>query len=163
MLLLLLTTLRSYYKGEIDRAATDFQSSEKHSATNYVHLVMNALETKQYDCLRAPLLAWGQLAYFSRHHAVTWCYGASDLLLAGCERVILSIDFATSTFRYVELRRVLEDLGGVSMDLFVDMCCLAGFDYCQTFPPLLESTTFSFRAAADMVRRHRSGAQAVIA
>jgi hypothetical protein len=149
-----------YYKGEIERAATDFQSSEKHAATNYLHLVMSALEQKNYDCLRAPMLAWGQLCYFSRVHAVVWCHGTTELLMAGCERVVLSIDFAAGTFKYVELRRVLDDLG-VPLDHFVDMCILAGFDHSLTFPPLLDAGEFTFRAAADMVRRYRSGYNAV--
>lgn len=150
----------AYYKGEIERAATDFQSSEKNAAFNYLPLVMNALESKQYDCMRAPLLAWGQLAYFARHSAVAWCVGGSELLVAGCERVVLSINFDAGSFRYVELRRVLDDLG-CSLDLFVDMCILAGFDYSATFPPLLEQGDFSFRKSVDAVRLYRSGFQAV--
>jgi hypothetical protein len=31
--------------------------------------------------------------------------------MAGCEHVILSIDWQLRTYRFVELRRVLDDLG----------------------------------------------------
>ena len=35
-----------YYKGEIERAAIDFQNSERNAAASYVHLVMAALESE---------------------------------------------------------------------------------------------------------------------
>jgi hypothetical protein len=107
------------------------------------------------------MLAWAQLAHFERARLCSFTSGGSHLLMCGCERVILDINFATRTAHVVELRRVLDDMGGASLDQFLDMCVLAGFDYSSTFPVLLEGGEFSFRAAADIVKRHRSGLLAV--
>ena len=122
-----------------------------------MHLVLNALARERFDFVRAPLLAWGQLACLERHRTVSAVVGGSELLMAGCERVILSIDFAAGTYNSVELRRVLEDVGSTSVNSFLDMCVLAGFDYSSTFPPLLSGGTFSFGRAREMVQRYRSG------
>lgn len=151
----------AYYKGEIARAETDFQSSEKNSALNYLHLVFSMFDANKFEFMRAPLLSWAQLAYFQRARWTSATLGGSELLMAGCERVILSIDFEAGSYRFVELQRVLQELGTPSHDHFLDMCVLAGFDYCSTFPPALDSGTFTFHTVVDTVKRHRSGFNAV--
>lgn len=151
----------AYYKGDIRRAATDFAASEKNAAPNHLHQVMALLAAERFDYFRAPMLAWSQLAYFERCRLCHYVAGGSHLLLAGCERVVLDFDFNARVAHVVELRRVLDELGLQSFDHFLDMCVLAGFDYSTTFPPLLETPPFTFRAAVDMVKHFRSGLNAV--
>mmetsp|Transcript_22919 Transcript_22919/g.38984 ORF Transcript_22919/g.38984 Transcript_22919/m.38984 type:complete len:702 (-) Transcript_22919:69-2174(-) len=151
----------AYYKGEIEVAATHFQSSEKNIAMNYLHLVFDMLESQKFEFFRAPVLSWGQLMYFEKQRRVACVYGGSELLMAGCDRVILSIDWHSGVYRYVDRRRVLDDLGTQSHTHFLDMCVLAGFDYASTYAPLLEGRTFTFDAAVQLVKRHRAGVYAV--
>lgn len=101
-------------------------------------------------------------------------YAGNEYLLNPIERVITGIDFQRRSFTMIEKPRLLMDLG-LKDEQFLDACILAGFEYINTFPPLLEATTltgFNFRgmslhsmrmkchvltAAVEMVLAHRTG------
>jgi hypothetical protein len=86
-------------------------------------------------------------------------FGGLELLLFGVLRLIIDIDFEHKTFDWVDTKLVLHSLS-LSADEFLDACILAGFDYCVTFPPLLEQQ-FSFRHACEMVKNYKTGFAAV--
>jgi len=45
---------------------------------------------------------------------------------------------------------------------FLDTCILAGFEHCNTFPPLnSEYSGFAFKSVYDLVKHHRTGFNAV--
>lgn len=78
-----------------------------------------------------------------RHHKkfIHSMYGDEMLLMFdGVERVITSIDAEKKTFSFVSKAAVLSELQ-CSADDFLDACLLSGFEYCPTFPPLLEGGT----------------------
>lgn len=88
-------------------------------------------------------------------------FGGLELLLFGPLRLIIDIDFERGTFDWVDTKAVLMNLN-LSADEFLDACILAGFDYCGTFPPLLEQNShFSFRHAWEMVKNFKTGYAAV--
>ena len=86
-------------------------------------------------------------------------FGGLELLLFGVLRLILDIDFERKTFDWVDTKLVLLHLS-LSSDEFLDACILAGFDFCVTFPPLLEQQ-FTFRHACEMVKNFKTGYAAV--
>jgi hypothetical protein len=91
-------------------------------------------------------------------HAI---YGSTEtLLFEHVDRVILAIDWASSTFTYVSKRDLLADLQ-LSTEQFLDLGILAGFEHCPTFPTFA-SQDFSFKAALSLMLQFRSGAAAVI-
>jgi hypothetical protein len=83
--------------------------------------------------------------------------GSNELLLFDVDRVITSIDSEKGTFTWVSKRSILQDLQ-LTEDQFLDMCILAGCDYCSTFPILtLEPSVFHFKSVYDMIRYYRTG------
>ena len=86
-------------------------------------------------------------------------FGGLELLLFGVLRLIVDIDFERGTFDWVDTKSMLLSLS-LSSDEFLDACILAGFDYCVTFPPLLEQP-FTFRYACEMVKNFKTGFAAV--
>jgi hypothetical protein len=87
-------------------------------------------------------------------------YAGSELLMFDIDRVITSIDFTKQTFSFITKKSVLQDLL-LSDDQFLDLCILAGFDYCITFPPLAAEGSFAFKSIHDLLQQHRTGFNAV--
>lgn len=83
--------------------------------------------------------SWAQLQYLENHpkqlvHAVC---GPNDLLMWNLHgHVITSFDFAKAKFHYVDKGKLLYQLGGLSPEMFLDVCLIAGFEWLSTFPPL---------------------------
>eukprot|EP00485_Elphidium_margaritaceum_P007507 CAMPEP_0202690400 /NCGR_PEP_ID=MMETSP1385-20130828/5395_1 /ASSEMBLY_ACC=CAM_ASM_000861 /TAXON_ID=933848 /ORGANISM="Elphidium margaritaceum" /LENGTH=1070 /DNA_ID=CAMNT_0049345661 /DNA_START=29 /DNA_END=3241 /DNA_ORIENTATION=+ len=104
---------------------------------------------------RAPYYAASQMAYLESQeemlHAVC---GGCDLLMFGGEKVILNIDFGTSSFEVVDLEKVLFALKvELNPYCFVDTCLLSGFDASRTFEPL----TLSSAPPASLDSHHHHG------
>ncbi|KAJ1956786.1 hypothetical protein IWQ62_005227 [Dispira parvispora] len=120
------------------------------------------LRKHQVEFIRAPYSAWGQLAYLSRHplapiHAIV---GGLEILCFEVDRVITRLDFDHGTFAWVDKRQVLRELG-IDSEQFLDACILAGFDWSTTFPPLLTTGGFVFKALQDILRQYKTGFNAV--
>lgn len=93
---------------------------------------------KPISWFRAPYYAASQMAYLESQeemlHAVC---GGCDLLMFGGEKVILNIDFKTSSYEVTDLEKVLFALQVDSNPYcFIDTCLLSGFDASRTFEPL---------------------------
>mmetsp|Transcript_41106 Transcript_41106/g.36278 ORF Transcript_41106/g.36278 Transcript_41106/m.36278 type:complete len:1003 (+) Transcript_41106:126-3134(+) len=103
---------------------------------------------KPISWFRAPYYAASQMAYLESQeemlHAVC---GGCDLLMFGGEKVILNIDFKTSSYEVTDLDRVLYALEVNNCPYsFIDTCLLSGFDASRTFEPLtLAQTMTSFK------------------
>ena len=99
-------------------------------------------------------------------------YGTNALLLFdGVDKVILSLDFKKMTFDFVSKASVLAELKCNGEEL-LDTALLLGFDYCPTFPPLLDGSAGPHyapmgalhpRAVADFVKQYRTGVNACLA
>ena len=100
---------------------------------------------KPISWFRAPYYAASQMAYLESQeemlHAVC---GGCDLLMFGGEKVILNIDFKTSSYEVTDLDRVLYALEVNNCPYsFIDTCLLSGFDASRTFEPLTLSTAIT--------------------
>ena len=117
---------------------------------------------KPISWFRAPYYAASQMAYLESQeemlHAVC---GGCDLLMFGGEKVILNIDFKTSSYEVTDLDRVLYALKvNQSPYCFIDTCLLSGFDASRTFEPLTLATTLtSFKDARNGGGRKKGSAR----
>ncbi|CAG8438708.1 9726_t:CDS:10 [Diversispora eburnea] len=88
-------------------------------------------------------------------------YGGSELLMYDVEKVITNIDLEKGTYSWLNKKHILNDLA-LTDEQFLDVCILAGFEYCGTFPPLnSEFVGFSFKGVHDLIKQHRNGFNAV--
>ncbi|ETO06666.1 hypothetical protein RFI_30726, partial [Reticulomyxa filosa] len=88
--------------------------------------------------LRCPYYASAQLSYMcSEQDMLHGVWGGCELLMFGCEMLILNIDFEMKCYQVVHLDAVLHELTDGNPFLFVDMCLLSGFDSCRQFEPLM--------------------------
>ncbi|CAO3565577.1 unnamed protein product [Mortierella alpina] len=148
--------------GKIDLALSSWSTSYVVHQPDLIHLVFRILKERNIDYIRAPYGAGAQLVYLERNpkqiiHAV---YAGSELLVFDVERVITSIDFVKQTFSVISKKAVLQDLM-LSDDQFLDLCILAGFDHCPTFPPLSAEGAFAFKSIHELLLQHRTGFNAV--
>jgi hypothetical protein len=151
----------AYYKNQQETAAFMFQDSEKNISLPFIHNVLKYFKDHNVEYFRAPYLTWSQLSWLAppKQNLMDATFGGLELLLYGVLRLIIDIDFEHRTFDWVDTKLVLVNLA-LSSDEFLDACILAGFDYCVTFPPLLEQQ-FSFRYACEMVKNFKTGYAAV--
>ncbi len=100
-------------------------------------------------------------------------YGSNALLLFdGVDKVILGVDFQKETFDFVTKASVLSELKCNGEEL-LDTALLLGFDYCPTFPPLLDGSAgtqhlsasgqLNPKAVAEFVKQYRTGINACLA
>ncbi|CAG8748929.1 11916_t:CDS:2, partial [Racocetra persica] len=88
-------------------------------------------------------------------------YGGSELLMYNVDKVIVNMDLEKSTYSWLDKKSILVDLQ-LTDDQFLDVCILAGFEYCGTFPPLnSEFSGFSFKGVHDLIKQYRNGFNAV--
>jgi len=80
------------------------------------------------------------------------------MLAFPAQRVITSIDFSNSTFRFIDRNRVISDVGLVP-EQFLDFIILCGTELLPTFPPLADN--FFNRTIIDMIRHFKTGAGVV--
>lgn len=87
-------------------------------------------------------------------HAV---FGATELLMFDVDRVIIGMDLEKGSFAWLSKKMVLQDFQ-LTEDQFLDACCIAGFEFCGTFPALpTENFTFSFKTVHELLRTYRTG------
>ncbi|KAI9176128.1 hypothetical protein H9P43_006493 [Blastocladiella emersonii ATCC 22665] len=111
--------------------------------------VMHVLSELGVEFLRAPYSAWAQLAYLANHPAqpVHAVYAGTDVFMFGVDRVVTELDSANTTagatFTWVDRAAVLASLG-LSRSQFLDACILAGFDWIETYTPLVSDPNWQF-------------------
>lgn len=82
------------------------------------------------------------------------------------DKIIVSLDYANSSFMYVAKRKVLNDIGNINADQFFDLCILSGPDFSLPFPLIDQAHMTSFssiRAIRDLLRNFVSGYGVVMA
>lgn len=107
-----------------------------------------------------------QLVYYEKHPSqfIDAVYGPSELFLFGIDKLITKFDLAyqiyeasekgntrkpsqfvleNSTFRWIDRRTCLEELGRITVEVFMDSLFLAGSKLLRTFPPLVNLALFS--------------------
>lgn len=107
-----------------------------------------------------------QLVYYEGHPSqfIDAVHGPSELFLFGIDKLITKFDLAyqthetsektsskkgskfvleSSTFRWIDRRTCLEELGRVPVEVFTDACLLAGSKILRTFPPLINPAVYN--------------------
>ncbi|KAJ1965402.1 hypothetical protein GGI12_000794 [Dipsacomyces acuminosporus] len=153
-----------YWQKHTEQAMRGWSTSvpQSHALTEAIPFVMRVLQAHGAEVLRAPYSSWGQLAYLYKHesqpiHAV---YAPSDILMFDIDRVITAINHSKSTFSWVLKDNLLHNFG-IGHDQFLDMCILAGFEWCPTFPAIDSEVWYSFKSAIDVIRTYRTGFNAI--
>ncbi|SCU94132.1 LAFA_0F20076g1_1 [Lachancea sp. 'fantastica'] len=101
----------------------------------------------------APYSSWIQLAYLLQQGFIDAIYGPTELLLLGSvEKFILGMEFPNKEYRFVDSKRVLNDLR-CSMEEFIDISMAVGNDLQPyTLSPLgVYPSQQLFEVALDMV------------
>ena len=155
----------AFARDRMDNAMSSWSSAGTVAQADLHALAFKILRKHQVEFIRSPYAPLAQLAYFDRSnqgfvHAV---YASNDYLLYDVDYLITYIDFQRKTFGMLNKSKVLA-AARISPDQFMDASLLAGFEYINTFAPLLESTIstgFNFQAALDMVRTHGNGFKAI--
>ncbi|CAK0899193.1 unnamed protein product [Prorocentrum cordatum] len=116
------------------------------------------LRFKGFEVFQAPYLAGAQLAHFMRQRLVDMVFGSSGLLLYSIPQVIIFMDWARCKFDWVSLEAVLFKWK-LTMDQFIDICMLAGTEYCLTYPYLDHggqsalNSRFNMEGAIQLIRQ----------
>ncbi|KAJ2141193.1 hypothetical protein IW136_002358 [Coemansia sp. RSA 678] len=151
-----------YRHGHTEQALRGWSTSSPQALVDTIPFVMQVLQAHGAEFMRAPYSAWAQLAYLYKHdsqpiHAI---YSSLDVLMFDVDRVVTAIGHARSTFSWVQ-RDYLLGRCRITAEQFLDICILAGCDWCPTFPALLDDVGFSFKSAVDMTHQYHSGLNAI--
>ncbi|CAO3688983.1 unnamed protein product [Umbelopsis ramanniana] len=149
----------TYDNGKLDAALSIWASSGGVQQSDMITYVIEILTENKVEFMRAPYSQWAQLSYMHSHprHIVNRVLGGSEMLIWDVDNVIVGIDLQKGNYSWLSKKTVLADLG-LSEDQFLDVCILAGFDYCPTFPPLSNNMIgFTFKGTHDLVKHHKTG------
>ncbi|KAJ2547594.1 hypothetical protein EV175_005157, partial [Coemansia sp. RSA 1933] len=151
-----------YWQHHSEQALRKWGTASPYAQGDMVPFVMLVLQRHGVEYMRAPYASWAQLAYLYKHetqpiHAI---YSSLDVLMFDVDRVITTISPTKQTFGWIQRDHIVSRCG-VASDQILDMCILAGFDWCPTFPALLSDIGFSFKSAVDITRQYRSGFNAI--
>ncbi|CAM0140437.1 unnamed protein product [Umbelopsis sp. WA50703] len=153
----------AYGHGRLDQALSTWASSGGVQQSDMITYIMQILTENEVEFIRAPYSQWAQLSYMHSHprHIVNRILGGSEMLIWDVDSVMIGIDFQKGNYTWLSKKTVLSDLG-LSDEQFLDVCILAGFDYCPTFPPLNNNMIgFTFKGTYDLVKQHKTGFNAV--
>ncbi|GAA5934423.1 hypothetical protein JCM10213_001974 [Rhodosporidiobolus nylandii] len=153
-----------YENGRVPQAQAEFGASASVVPQDVLRLVHRQFKQRSTEFVVAPYLAWAQLAYLERHERayVHSIYGANELFMFdGIDRVILDIDFKRQTMSFASKAAILDSMG-LSVEQFLDLSILAGFEGSPTFPAI-DPRDFHLRSVVDVLKQRGSGVNAVLA
>eukprot|EP00742_Colponemidia_sp_Colp-10_P004976 GILJ01005317.1.p1 GENE.GILJ01005317.1~~GILJ01005317.1.p1 ORF type:complete len:710 (-),score=120.16 GILJ01005317.1:212-2341(-) len=150
------TAWEEYARGAVDKATATFSGLNTNVSPDLVNHVFSFLQRKNVEVFRAPYLAWAQLAWLTKQNFLHAVCGGAELLMFNIPRIIVDIDFTRNTFDWVDSKTVFESLG-LTHEMFLDACVLAGFELISTFPVIQDPKTFTFGAALSHVAKFGSG------
>jgi len=144
-------------QGQKSEAQKCFAVSTSRINGDFVYFIFHHLRQKGCDVLMAPYFAGAQLAHFAEKNVVQAVFGPPGLLLYNVQRVVITLEFPSQTFEWVDLQHVLNKWS-ITKDQFIDACMLAGTEYCLTYPYLAhgqqpQGQRFNFEIAVDFIKR----------
>ena len=155
-----------YENGRVPQAQAEFGQSNPVQAQDVMRIVHRLFKQRSVEFVVAPYLATAQLVYLLRHDKayVHSLYGPNELFLFdGIDRVILNIDFATSTISFASKSALLHDLA-LNADQFADAATLCGYEGAATFPGIEpRGGEINFRNVVDLVKARGSATGVIMA
>ncbi|KAI9315269.1 PIN domain-like protein [Dichotomocladium elegans] len=149
-----------YDKNRIESALQSWGSGGGFHPADLLNQVFHILHENGIEFIRAPYSAWAQLAYLYTHpkQIINAVYGGTELLMFDVDKIITAIDFEKGNYMWMSKKTVLQDLH-VNDEQFLDICLLAGFEYCSSFPPLNNNMniSFTFKDVHELVKHHKTG------
>jgi 5'-3' exonuclease len=152
-----------YEQGRVPQAQQDFGLSNPLVTQDVIRLAHRLFKLRTVEFVVSPYLSLAQLVYLEKHPKayIHSMYGPHELFLFdGVDRVILNLNFNTSTISFASKSAILSDLG-VTPDQFLDISILSGFDSSPTFPGL-DPNQFAFRSVVDLVKGRVNGMNVVL-
>ncbi|KAF3930657.1 hypothetical protein ABW19_dt0206960 [Dactylella cylindrospora] len=106
----------------------------------------------------APYAAWAQLVYLERHpkQYIDAIFGPAEVFFYDVEKVITGFNFPRGSFSCLNKKAIMQDLGGLNHEQFIDACILSGFDFCNTFPILETQRDNIFKSCLDYLKSYRT-------
>ncbi|KAK4050491.1 hypothetical protein OIO90_005074 [Microbotryomycetes sp. JL221] len=153
-----------YEQTRVTQAQVDFANSTPVAPADIMRVVHRLFKQRYVEFVVAPYLAWAQLVYLERHERsyVHSMYGSTELFMFdGVDRVILDINFAAGTVSYASKQAILHDMG-ITLDQFLDLALLAGFEGSPTFPAI-DPREFNIRSVIELIKQRGTGVNSVLA
>ncbi|GAA6002771.1 hypothetical protein JCM10207_007668 [Rhodosporidiobolus poonsookiae] len=153
-----------YEQGRVPESEAEFGATRSILPADVLRIVHRQFKQRATEFVVAPYLAWAQLAYLERHERayVHSVYGSSELFMFdGLDRVILDINFSRSTITFASKASILDAMG-VTVDQFLDLSILAGFEGSPTFPAI-DPRDFQLASVVNVIKQRGSGVNAVLA
>lgn len=156
----------NYEKGFIAQSQIEFSDGSPVVPQDVIKILQRLLKSVRVEYVVAPYLSSPQLAYLGSERQdkqfVHSIFGSNELLMFdGIDKVILDVNFSTSTISFTSKNAIIADMG-VTQDQFLDISILAGFDNSPTFPGL-DPRESLFRNIIELVKTRGSGITAVLA
>ncbi|EWC48207.1 hypothetical protein DRE_02311 [Drechslerella stenobrocha 248] len=106
----------------------------------------------------APYASWAQLVYLEKHpkQFVDAIFGPAEVFFYDIEKVITGFNFSRASFSCLNKKAIMQDLGGLNHEQFIDACILSGFDFCNTFPIIDKQPANLFKTCLDFLKTWRS-------
>ncbi|KAK6533577.1 hypothetical protein TWF694_002514 [Orbilia ellipsospora] len=106
----------------------------------------------------APYSAWAQLVYMERHpkQFIDAIFGPAEVFFYDVEKVITGFNFPRASFSCLNKKAIMQDLGGLNHEQFIDACILSGFDFCSTLPLLEKQNSNLFKTCLDFLKTCKS-------
>ncbi|MCJ1403727.1 hypothetical protein MMC11_006950 [Xylographa trunciseda] len=171
-------------------AVKDFKAAGVPTPAALSEFLKKVLYDLKVEFTVAPYSALAQLAYYEKDPSqfIDAIYGPSELFLFGVDKLITkftlsydvlettengtsmkvsSFSLDSSTFSWIDRRECLEQLGNISVEIFIDACMLAGSNLMETFPPFknlqLFTSGYSIRDAVKLLMTHGQSVSGVCA
>ncbi|KAK6350034.1 hypothetical protein TWF696_006283 [Orbilia brochopaga] len=106
----------------------------------------------------APYSSWAQLVYLEKNSKqfVDAIFGPAEVFFYDVEKVITGFNFSRASFSCLNKKAIMQDLGGLNHDQFIDACILSGFEFCNTIPILDKQPANLFKTCLDYLKTCRS-------
>ncbi|CEJ58619.1 Putative XPG I-region protein [Penicillium brasilianum] len=132
-----------YDQQQADQVVDAFSNAGTPPPETLYKFLQRILSQNGVSFMVAPYSACAQLAYLARgaNPVIDAIYGPSETLLFDIEKLVTRIEIEPAQFSWLTKQTLLEELGRLSNDQFLEFCLLLGSPFLRSFP-LFESPAF---------------------
>ncbi|KAJ6261863.1 hypothetical protein Dda_2662 [Drechslerella dactyloides] len=147
-----------YDGGHAAEAVEAFGDSGILQPQEVFRFLRDILKERNVEFQVAPYASWAQLVYLEKHpkQFVDAIFGPAEVFFYDVEKVITGFNFSRASFSCLNKKAIMQDLGGLNHDQFIDACILSGFEFCNTFPILDKQPANLFKTCLDYLKTWRS-------
>ncbi|KAK6363233.1 hypothetical protein TWF730_000676 [Orbilia blumenaviensis] len=147
-----------YDIGHATQAVEAFGDSGSLQPVEVYRFLRQILVDNDVEFQVAPYAAWAQLVYLERHpkQFIDAIFGPAEVFFYDVDKVITGFSFSRGSFSCLNKKAIMQDLGGLNHEQFIDACILSGFDFCPTLPILEKQNSSLFKTCLDFLKTCRS-------